>query len=147
MPSAGDAEQAVAQGLELEATRPLPPEQVIVGVAGEGVRLRRAALLPGRRRHDVALQRLDRPAVRDEPRREVVEQFGVRGPFAGRAEVIGRGDEPAAKMLLPDAVDDHARVEGIARAGESPGERAAAIVGEGAVVDGCEQLREAARMP
>src|SRR5579863_7558263 len=41
----------------------------------------------------------------------------MRGPFAHLAEVAGRADDARAEMLLPDAVDHHARSERVFRAG------------------------------
>ena len=69
----------------------------------------------------------------------------MRGALTGGAEVVGRGDEAGAEVLLPDAVDDDAGGEGVFFAGEGLGESEAAIVGERAGVDGGEDLRETAR--
>ena len=65
--------------------------------------------LVGRGQHDLAVQRLDRPAGGDESAGQPVEQLGVAGPFAQDAEVAGGGDQPPAEVVLPDPVDHHAR--------------------------------------
>ena len=69
----------------------------------------------------------------------------MRGALTGGAEVVGRGYEAGAEVLLPDAIDDDAGSEGIFFVGECLREREAAVVGEGAGVEGGEQLRETAR--
>ena len=46
--------------------------------------VRRARLPVGGREHDLAVQPLERPAVRDEPGRQVVQQFRMRRPLALR---------------------------------------------------------------
>ena len=56
------------------------------------------------------MQLLQRPAVSDECLREPVEQFRVRRLDPLSTKVVGRGDEPAPEMLLPDSIHEHARV-------------------------------------
>ena len=53
-----------------------------------------------------------------------------------QAEIAGCGHQWPAKVLLPDAIDDDAGSEGIFFAGECLREREAAVVGEGAGVEG-----------
>ena len=67
------------------------------------------------------MERLERPAVGDEPDRQPVEQLGVRGQLAELAEVVDRADEPLAEMPAPDAVDDHPRGERVSRARSASG--------------------------
>ena len=55
-------------------------------------------------------------------RRQMVEQFGMRGPLAQQAEIAGRADDAAAEMVLPDAVDDHAGRQRVVAAGDGPGQ-------------------------
>ena len=38
---------------------------------------------------------------------EPVKQLGIRRQGSGTSEVIRRGDDPIAEMLLPDSVDEH----------------------------------------
>ena len=52
---------------------------------------------------------LDAPAVLDEVAGQPVEQFGMRGALAHLAEIVGRADDAFAEMMLPDAIDHHAR--------------------------------------
>ena len=84
--------------------------------------------LIGGRLHDQSVQLLDRPVVLDEPGRQPIEQLGVRGPGAHRTEVVRRRHDAFAEMLLPDAVDDDAGRERVARAGDPFGERQPAAV-------------------
>src|SRR4051812_10908646 len=68
-----------------------------------------------RTEHDETVEVLDRPTALDEASREIVEQFGMRRRRGHVAEIVGRGDEAVAKMLLPDAVHEDARSHGIFR--------------------------------
>ena len=45
----------------------------------------------------------------DELARQPVEQFRVRGQLAELAEVVGAGHDAAAEVVLPEAIDHHAR--------------------------------------
>ena len=42
-------------------------------------------------------------------RGQPVEQLGMRRGLALLAEIAGRGDDSAAEVMLPEAVDDHPR--------------------------------------
>ena len=55
-----------------------------------------------------------------------VEQLGMRRPGAVAAEVVGRLDESAAEMIVPEAIGDRAPGEHISRAGEPVGQGGAA---------------------
>ena len=55
------------------------------------------------------MHRLDAPTPRDELGRQPVEQLGVARRRPGLAEVVGRGNDPLAKVEQPDPVDHHAR--------------------------------------
>ena len=90
-------------------------------VGGRGIRASRL-LLPDGAEKDLAVDRLDRPATADEVGGEPVEQFRMRRGAAADAEVVGRGDEAAAEVMLPDPVDHHPRREWMARTGEPLGE-------------------------
>src|SRR5262249_40626313 len=68
-----------------------------------------APLLVRGARHDELVDRLELPTVLDEFASEVVEQFGMRGRFALRAEVVRRADEALAEVVLPESVHDHTR--------------------------------------
>src|SRR5205085_11337077 len=74
-------------------------------------------LLVRRRQQDFAVQRLDRPAG-GEALRQVVEQLGVRRRLAELAEVARGADEALAEVVLPDAVDHHARRQRVVGAGD-----------------------------
>src|SRR5260221_8715256 len=62
------------------------------------------------------------PPLPDELAREPVEQFGMRGPRALRAEIVLAFDDPFAEVRLPDAVHGDARRQGIARIDDPSGE-------------------------
>ena len=55
--------------------------------------------------HDEAVNVFGRPARVDQLGGEEVEQGRVRRLRSVRAEVAGGGDEAAAKMVVPDAID------------------------------------------
>src|SRR5260221_12145421 len=66
---------------------------------------------------------LQAPAVLDEADGQPVEQLGMSRPRALRAEVIGSRDNTSSKMILPNAIDDHARRQRIVRPGQPARER------------------------
>ena len=108
---AGGTQERVAIRLDIEAARVLPPQQRVAFVGFQRVFPRRARLLIRRRQHDLLAEPLQRPAVLDEARREIVEQLRMRRLFALRAEIARRGDEGLPEVPAPDAIDDDARGE------------------------------------
>jgi len=72
---------------------------------------------------------MDQP-LSDEAGGEVVEQLGMSGRGRHVAQIVGRGDEAFAEMLLPEAVDEDAGREGVFGIGDGLGEfeAAAAVV-------------------
>ena len=46
----------------------------------------------------------------------------MRRRSAGVAEIVGRSDDALAEMMLPDAVDHHARGQRVVGAGEPTGQ-------------------------
>ena len=54
---------------------------------------------------------LHRPAFIDEPAGKPVEQLGVRGRGAKAANVVGRGNDPTPKEMVPEPVDHDAGEE------------------------------------
>ena len=79
------------------------------------------------------MQFLQAPAIGDEAMGQPVEQLGMRRLLAQLAEVARGGHQPAAEMILPDAVDDDARGERIVRLREPAGQRRAAARGVGEI--------------
>ena len=144
---AGRHEHPVAERLELEAAAGHVPEETVLGVLLGGVGPHGARLLPGGRKHDAALQSLDRPAVGHELGREMIEQFGMARRFAAHAEVARRGHQTRAEVVLPDPIDDHAGRERVLWARDRAGEfqPAAAERERLASVHLGEHLQEAAR--
>jgi hypothetical protein len=84
-------------------------KQSIAGVDGFGIGARLARLAIDRREHDLAIQPLERPSVRDEAGGEIVQQFRMRGLLALHSEIAGGGHQRLAEMPAPDAIHDHAR--------------------------------------
>ena len=80
------------------------------------------------------MQRLGAPARSHQLVGQILEQLGVGRGRAGVAQVVGRGGESGAEMMLPDPVGQHASQEGRrpraglgqpARQGQPPAGRAA----------------------
>ena len=105
---ARDKEQAVADGLGPQPLQRHVGEQPVRGIGLDGASRRHAHALVGLRSDDLANQLLERPALRDEPRCQMIEQLGVARLLAGGAEVVDGGDDAAAEEPAPDAVDQHA---------------------------------------
>src|SRR4051812_43219895 len=51
---------------------------------------------------------LETPAVLDQLDGEPIEQIGIRRSLALHAKIVGRRDNTAAKVLLPESIDDDA---------------------------------------
>ena len=86
-------------------------KEAVVRIEARGVGRRRGGELIGAREHDGADQLLNRPAVGHKLLREVIEQLGMRGALAGRAEIIDRAHEARTHQPAPRAIRDHARGE------------------------------------
>ena len=59
------------------------------------------------------MQRFDRPAGFDQAAGQPVQQLGMSRQRAHAAEVARRADYSFAEVLLPDAIDHHARGQGM----------------------------------
>ena len=75
----------------------------------------------------------------------MIEQFWMRRPISHRAEVVGRGDQALAEMMLPDAIDDYPRGERILRAGDRLSEFEPAVVGVLTIIDASQRLQKPPR--
>ena len=64
---------------------------------------------------------IDQP-LRMNSRGQIIEQFGMRRRLAADAEVVGRLHQPAAEVILPDAIDHHAGRQRIVGAREPLGQ-------------------------
>ncbi len=53
------------------------------------------------------MQRLGAPARSHQLTGQELEQLGMRRGRAGVAQVVGRGGQPGAEMVLPDPVGQH----------------------------------------
>ena len=112
---AAQRQGAVADHLRVEP-EPRPSRyQAIVPVPP--IRLRRGdrGLSIGRTGDDQLLHVLDVPAAFDELGGQPIQEGQVRGPFALRAEILGRLDDARAEVLLPIAVDRHTGRQRIVR--------------------------------
>ena len=55
--------------------------------------------------------------------RQPIQQLGMRGAVAGSAEVVQGGDDAAAEVVLPRAVDQHPGRKRVLPAGQPTGKR------------------------
>ncbi len=126
---AGGGEHGVAELFEVEAAEGIGAG-LLVGGAGE----------------DEAVDGFDAPAFGDEAEGEPVEESGVGRGIGAEAEVAGGGDEAAAEVVVPDAVDHDPGGEGVGGVDDGAGqfEAAAALVERLAVVVAGEDLEEPA---
>src|SRR5437870_13803933 len=76
------------------------------------------------------MQVFERLAMVAEFRRQPIEQLRMRGQSSSVPEIVGRIDQTAVEMITPDAVDDGAPGQRVARIGDpvSEGQAAAAFV-------------------
>ena len=66
-------------------------------------------------KHDRTVKIFEFPAPLDEGGGQPIKQLGVGRFFAQETEIVGASDQSLAEMLLPDAVYDHPRGEGVLR--------------------------------
>ncbi len=64
---------------------------------------------------------LDAEAARDEFVGQPIQQLGMRGTLAHAAEIVGRADDAASEMIMPDAIHHHARGQRIFGIGDPAG--------------------------
>jgi hypothetical protein len=57
------------------------------------------------RKHDFAVERLERPFLLDQPGRQVFQEFRMAGSVPQAAEVAWGRNNTLAKMMLPDTID------------------------------------------
>ena len=122
---AGNREHGVTQGLGVQPAQREVTEQPVVRIELSGLLRSRGCLAVGGGVEDQPVQLLDRPTLVDELERQIVEQLGMAGPSSGHAEVVRRGHQPLAEVVLPDAVDEHARKERVRRRRDPAGEGSA----------------------
>ena len=123
-----DGQHRIAQRFRIEPAAIHPPQQPIVGIDRVRPAVVGTAHGVGAAQHQAADQALLGPAVRDEPQREGIEQLGVGGRLAARAEVIDRADDPLAEQPLPDAIHGDSRGQWIVAARDPVGQLAAAAL-------------------
>ncbi len=125
MSGGGEREIAVAVGVEAEAVH--APEQAVVAIELRGVVAAVAALPVGGAGHDEAMEMLQRAAAFAQLAGQPVEQLGMRRRAAHAAEVVRRIAQPAAEMVMPDAVRDAPPGQRIPVVRDPVGERGAAL--------------------
>ena len=81
-----------------------------------------ARLLVDAGKHQHPVQFLEGPAVLHKPPGEVVQQFGMAGWIGAQTKIVGSRHQAGAKMMEPDAVNDHPGCEGILPAGNGSGQ-------------------------
>ena len=82
-------------------------QQAVVGIDRRAPRAGGARLPVDRRGQDQAVQRLGAPARAHQLGGQELEQLGMSRRRAGVAQVVGRGGQAGAEMVLPDPVGQH----------------------------------------
>ena len=115
-------QRGVANFLSLESLARETPEQFVlrVGLRGEFIVARRLPVSAGG--HDEAVHFFDAPAAPHKFGCQKIQQVGVSRAVPSGPEIARRADDAAGEMILPDAVDHHARGERIVRVGENVGQ-------------------------
>jgi len=96
--------------------RPMPRaarEQPVVGIRRQRLRRHTRALAVGRRGDEQPQELLLVPASRDHLGGQPIKQLRMRRQLTLRTEFLACADEAGAENRLPQAVDEHARREGI----------------------------------
>ena len=119
---AAGREGRVADDFGVETHSLLPGEQQIAGILVFQIGAKLGRLAVGVAGDDEAVHFFERPAAADELGGEPVEQLGMRGEGALRAEIFLGFDEAAAEIVHPDAVHLDARRERVFGMDEPAGE-------------------------
>ena len=61
------------------------------------------------RQENLTMQRLHGPAPFNESRCQVIQQLRVAGTIAHEPKIARGPHDSSTKMMMPDAIDDHAR--------------------------------------
>ena len=123
---AADGQQGVANLFDGQAAAREARQQAVFGVGPDALGVERSRRPVGARKHDQAVQALERPAVFAQAARQVVEQLGVRRLFSELAEIVGGAHQRLAEVPAPNAVGDDARGKRIAFADDPAGQVEAA---------------------
>ena len=103
--AAADGQDRVADLLGRQPAHREPPEPAVARVLGQARRRRPRRHAVGAREQDQPVHPLDPPAAVHELGGQPVEQFGMRRRLAELAEVVGRGHDAPAEVVLPEPVD------------------------------------------
>ncbi len=113
------------------------PEQVVLRI--DSARGRPASTgspaarhLVGIGQHDQPMQRLEMPAVGDQFGGQPIEQFGMGRLVALKAEIAGRANDPAAKVILEMPIGHHAGRHRVVFRGDPVGQHRSPAAGFGA---------------
>jgi len=97
---ARDGEQRVSDLFRGQPMAVGAPVQPVARILLEALLRMLAAQLVDRAEHDFAVQLFDRESVVDEPLRQILEQFRIRGTLAVDPEIARRVDNPGYRNVL-----------------------------------------------
>ena len=99
-----DCQQGVANHFAIEAPRVESPKELVAQVLGRLGRDVLGVLPPGGAGQDEFVHGLQLPIVLDQAESQPVEQLGMGGWLGLGAEIVRRGHEPVAEVMLPQTV-------------------------------------------
>src|SRR5208283_6163240 len=111
-------EDRVADLFRLEPLAREDREKLVLGIGCGDLFAAVRGLPIGGGEQNLAVQAFDAPAVLHEIIGEIIEEFLIARLVAGLAEVADGRDDALAEILVPDAIDEDARRQGIALADE-----------------------------
>src|SRR5262249_20245943 len=85
------------------------PEELVLAIEPEPRIIRARLLHVSGTRKDELVNLFELPFSRNQLARQPIQQLRMRRWFAAGSEVAGRGHDAAAHVMLPEAIDDHAR--------------------------------------
>ena len=115
---AGSFEEPIPDCLRLHPPARKAGEENVFGIFRHRGRFSLAALTVRAAVHDRAVETFQAIAPIPQVGGQPVEQCAMGGRCPLGAEVVGGGDDPPAKVPLPDSVGDHARRERMVRGGD-----------------------------
>ncbi len=119
---ARDEQERISHRFEVESPTVHFRQQPVVRIQLLMAKVVIALLLVDAREHQHPVQFLERPAVLHQPPGEVVQQFRMARWIGAQTKIVGSRHQAGAKMMEPDAVNDHPACEGILLAGNRSGQ-------------------------
>ena len=101
-------QQRVAGRFKIKAAAVHFPEQLIARIQTGTARIIITDLLVSARKHEPAVQFLQRPTLVHETRGKVIEQLRMRRRLGAQSKIARRGDQPHAEMFQPNTVHNDA---------------------------------------